>query len=194
MAQRPSGHPEYRALAANEQAALRGEPEVARRRARPTLAPRDDIAPVLNALSSHLHARGVPRGLLHLGGGSVLAAAWSHRTSTDIDLWLSPERAPQLLALAPDAESWGDLFSPPGHRVKLDAATTQANGSLVMTLDDVPVSLFTSTSRTATPPIARPSAAQSSPPQPPKRSCRGSSSGAGPTNRPATSPSAISTT
>ena len=144
MALRPSDHPEYRALVVHEQATLRGDPEVTRRRARPTLAPTDDIATILNALSSHLQTRGVPRGLLHLGGGSVLAAAWSHRTSTDIDLWVSPERAPQLLALAPDAESWVTLFSPPGHRAIVDTASSRIHGSLIMTLDDVPVSLFTS--------------------------------------------------
>ena len=143
MAGRPPDHPGFRAFIAREQAALRGDPNVARRRARPTLAPADDIAPALKALSDHLHAHGVPPGLLHLGGGSVLAAAWNHRKSTDIDLWISPDHASRLTELAPDAGRWQALFEPPGHQVSVERATRE-HAAIALNLDSVPVSVFTS--------------------------------------------------
>ena len=102
------------------------------------------ISPLhLQALSNHLDAKGVRRGILHLGGGSVLAAAWDHRKSTDIDLWIAPERASELTSLAPDAAAWRTLFHPPGHQVTVQDATRE-NTSVTFELDGVPVSVFTS--------------------------------------------------
>ena len=73
----------------------------------------------------------------------MLAAAWDHRKSTDIDLWIAPDRASELTALAPDAATWSALFQPPGHQVSVERATRE-HTAITLDLDGVPVSLFTS--------------------------------------------------
>ena len=123
--------------------ALGGDRAVARRRARPTLAPGADIAHTLKLLSGHLARYGVESGLIHLGGGSVLAAAWEHRRSTDIDLWVPQERAERLKRLARSEEEWKVLMCPKGSIVEPEGMSWMRMNA-AMTLNAVPISLFSS--------------------------------------------------
>ena len=121
---------------------LKGDRDVARRRAKPTLAAAEDIAGALKVLSDHLAAHGVDSGLVHLGGGSVLAAAWRHRQSTDIDLWVSHEQVGRMTTLARNDEEWKRIMRPTvGQIENVETSLTQASAR--MTLNGVPISLFT---------------------------------------------------
>ena len=117
--------------------------KVARRRAKPTLEAKDDIGPVLKKLSDHMENHGVGRGWIELGGGSVLAAAWDHRRSTDIDLWVALGRAGRLGQAARSEEEWIVLVAPPSSTIdRSQTSWTQVDAKL--SLDGVPISLFTS--------------------------------------------------
>ena len=111
-------------------------------RLKPTLEPCEDIALTLKVLSDHLAAQGVEKGLVHLGGGSVLAAAWKHRQSTDIDLWISYEESGRLSRMAKNNKEWTRLTCPNGSEI-VTKNTRWAEGSMQIKLNNVDVSLFT---------------------------------------------------
>ena len=115
---------------------------VARRRRRPTLQAGEDIEDTLKELSANMAACAVPRGIVHLGGGSVLAAAWAHRRSTDIDLWMPHEEAEQVTRCARNEGEWRLVVCPDKGTIDKER-TRWAEGSAALTLNAVPVSLFT---------------------------------------------------
>ena len=84
-----------------------------RLKGKPFLVLQPDIAQQVDVLAKHLEGRlDVP--LIHIGGGSVLAAYYGHRASTDIDLWGRWDRAQRVTERAHDNESWRRMFEIPG--------------------------------------------------------------------------------
>lgn len=73
----------------------------------------------------------------------MLAAAWDHRRSTDIDLWVALAEAGLLGRAARSEEEWTVLIAPPGSIIdRSQTSWTQVDAKL--RLDGVPISLFTS--------------------------------------------------
>ena len=80
-------------------------------------------------IEQHVHALSRGPHEIRLGGGSVLAARWQHRTSYDIDLTLSPEARTTRLAAennpaldaALRALGGSPEHEPPNYRVKFEA-------------------------------------------------------------------------
>ena len=114
-----------------------------RRRGKPTLEANEDIAEVLKLLSDHLSYYGVEQGVIHLGGGSTLAAAWEHRRSTDIDLWVSYEQADRVAGRVNNEEEWKQMVCPAGGQI-VNKGTSWTEASAELRLHDVPITLFTS--------------------------------------------------
>ena len=121
---------------------MRPDREVARLKNKPTLVLKEDIRDIVADLDRTL-AEHVPRGLIHIGGGSVLAAWYNHRQSTDIDLWVAQTSAHRLIQCANSEEQWRALFTTPGRQTVIQASQWEQT-DLEMDVDGVKVTLFAS--------------------------------------------------
>jgi len=116
---------------------------VARRIRRPTLVLQPEVARQVRALAERIEEVMDPY-LVHLGGGSVLAARYGHRRSTDIDLWI-PERLSGLVdnAVRQDGRPWRDILSAPGHQVESEREIEHGH-SCTLKIDGIEMTLFVS--------------------------------------------------
>lgn len=116
---------------------------VARRIRRPTLVLQPDIARQVRAVAERI-AEVMDPYLVHLGGGSVLAARYNHRRSTDIDLWI-PERLTGIVdkAIRQDGRPWRDILSAPGHRVESEREVEHGH-TCTLKIDGIEMTLFVS--------------------------------------------------
>ena len=114
----------------------------------PPLAPPQALLPALDALHQ-VFSRLLPGVPIVMGGGSVLAARWHHRDSTDIDLFVSPATMVALTnekrmfyhAVQVQLENWG--------KVNIDAVSGFLSGKVCQTPCTVAASEFISNHRQA---------------------------------------------
>ena len=121
-------------------ASIQRDPAVARRLARPTLVLHDDVRGAVAALWRHVEHQ-VPRGLILIGGGSVLAAAYQHRISTDIDLCIPQHRATELRQITRNDAGWERLFQIPDRTTDW-TADGWATCNVAMKIDGIETTLF----------------------------------------------------